>query len=148
MLHWHHIVPLHAGGTDDPSNLKQITLEEHAEAHRILFERNGCWQDWCAWKGLSSAIGQEEIRRLIVKLANIGNKNHLGKKHDEATRLKMKKSHKRPWLGRKHSLSAIAKCRETKLGEKNPMFGKKMSPETREKMRISQQSRRLKESLL
>lgn len=148
MLHWHHIIPLHAGGMDTPSNLKQITLEEHAEAHRLLWETNGAWQDWCAWKGLSTAIGQEEIRRLVVMLANIGNKNHLGKRHNEATRLKMRMAHKRSWLGRRHSSLSIEKCRETKLRELNPMFGKRHSPETKERMRLSQQKRRQQESLL
>lgn len=39
--HRHHIIPRHAGGTDDPSNLVELTVEEHAEAHRILWERDG-----------------------------------------------------------------------------------------------------------
>jgi hypothetical protein len=45
MKHLHHIVSKHMGGTDDPSNLIELTVEEHAEAHRKLFEQDGCWQD-------------------------------------------------------------------------------------------------------
>lgn len=41
------------GGTDDPSNLVELTPSEHAEAHRILYEQHGCWQDYVAWQGLS-----------------------------------------------------------------------------------------------
>ena len=41
MLHTHHIIPKHAGGTDDPSNLVQLTVEEHAQAHKELFEKYG-----------------------------------------------------------------------------------------------------------
>ena len=37
--HKHHIIPKHMGGTDDPSNLIELTVEEHAEAHKILFEK-------------------------------------------------------------------------------------------------------------
>ena len=36
IYHIHHIIPKHLGGTDDPSNLIKLTIEEHAEAHRIL----------------------------------------------------------------------------------------------------------------
>lgn len=65
MSHLHHIVPIHAGGTDDPSNLIELTVEEHAEAHRILWETHGRWQDRLAWKGLAGMITKEEIIRQI-----------------------------------------------------------------------------------
>jgi hypothetical protein len=35
MKHKHHIIPKHMGGTDDSDNLVELTIEEHAEAHRI-----------------------------------------------------------------------------------------------------------------
>ena len=38
MKHMHHIIPRHAGGTDDLSNLVELTIEQHAEAHRKLYE--------------------------------------------------------------------------------------------------------------
>jgi HNH endonuclease/NUMOD3 motif len=53
MNHIHHIIPRHAGGSDDPSNLVELTVEEHAEAHRKLFEQHGRWQDRRAWELLS-----------------------------------------------------------------------------------------------
>lgn len=53
MLHKHHIIPKHLGGTDDPSNLVDLTVEEHAEAHRLLYEQHGRWQDYVAWQGLA-----------------------------------------------------------------------------------------------
>lgn len=63
-LHKHHKVPKHVGGTDDPSNIEWLTVEEHAEAHRLLYEKYGRWQDKCAWYALSGRIGKEEIIRL------------------------------------------------------------------------------------
>jgi hypothetical protein len=81
MLHKHHIIPRHAGGTDDPSNLVMLTPEEHAEAHRILYEQHGKWQDYIAWQGLLGRMTNEEIHRQKSKLANIGKVPwHKGKK--------------------------------------------------------------------
>ena len=61
IYHKHHIIPKHAGGTDDPSNLVELTVAEHAEAHRALYEKHGKKEDWLAWKGLAGEIGKEEI---------------------------------------------------------------------------------------
>lgn len=41
------------GGSNDPSNIKLVTIEEHAEEHRLLYEKHGKWQDFVAWKMLS-----------------------------------------------------------------------------------------------
>jgi hypothetical protein len=70
IYHKHHIIPRHAGGSDDPSNLIELTIEEHAEAHKKLWEEHGRWQDHIAWKGLSGQIDKDEIRRLRVKEYN------------------------------------------------------------------------------
>jgi hypothetical protein len=45
LKHIHHIIPKYLGGTDDPSNLVELTVEQHAEAHRLLYEQHGNWQD-------------------------------------------------------------------------------------------------------
>ena len=85
MKHIHHIIPQYLGGTDDPSNLIELTVEEHAEAHRLLYEQHGNWQDNCAWQALSGRIGREEILRM---------KQGAGMR------------------GKKHSAEAIAKMKE------------------------------------
>lgn len=77
MKHKHHKIPRHAGGTDDPSNIIELTVEEHAAAHKLLFEQFGRWQDELAWKALSGQIGKEELIRM--KLVQAG-KTGLGKK--------------------------------------------------------------------
>ncbi len=74
MKHIHHIVPKHMGGSDDPSNLIELTVEEHANAHLKLYEKYGHWQDLCAYEALSGRIGQEEILRKKQGLANKGRK--------------------------------------------------------------------------
>ena len=45
IYHFHHIIPKHLGGSDDPSNLIRLTVEEHAEAHRKLYEEHGLEED-------------------------------------------------------------------------------------------------------
>ena len=60
--HKHHIIPKHAGGTDDPSNLIELTTEQHAEAHKKLYEDYGRWQDKLAYQALSGLIGKEDVQ--------------------------------------------------------------------------------------
>lgn len=57
------------GGSDDPSNLVELSVEEHAAAHRILFEQHGMIEDYCAWKGLSGQISKQQI---ILELQKVG----------------------------------------------------------------------------
>ncbi len=76
VLHNHHVVPRHAGGTDEPGNLVLLTVEEHAEAHKALYEKHGRTEDKLAWLGLAGMIGQEELflerSRLGGYKSNIG----------------------------------------------------------------------------
>lgn len=69
MKHKHHIIPKHAGGTDDPSNIIELTVEEHAEAHRLLYEQYGRHQDWLAWQGLAGLMKKEEIVKQQLSMA-------------------------------------------------------------------------------
>jgi hypothetical protein len=39
MKHKHHIIPRHAGGTDDSSNIIELTVEEHAEEHKEIMRK-------------------------------------------------------------------------------------------------------------
>jgi len=66
MKHKHHIVPKHMGGTDDESNLVELTIEEHAEAHKKLFEEHGRWQDYIAWKGLAGLLSSDECKFIAM----------------------------------------------------------------------------------
>ena len=41
IMHKHHIIPKHSGGSDDAKNLIELSVEEHAEAHRLLYKKYG-----------------------------------------------------------------------------------------------------------
>lgn len=67
MKHRHHIIPRHAGGTDDPENIVTLTIEQHAQAHRALYEQHGDHFDYIAWKTLSGLMEKEEIVLEILR---------------------------------------------------------------------------------
>lgn len=66
VFHKHHIIPKHMGGSDDSSNLIELTVEEHAEAHRKLWEEHGNEYDKIAWLSLTNQIDNAEARILAV----------------------------------------------------------------------------------
>lgn len=72
IYHIHHIVPRHMGGTDESSNLIKLTVKDHAEAHRKLWEEYGNEYDLIAWKCLSGQIDSMEATVLATKVANTG----------------------------------------------------------------------------
>jgi hypothetical protein len=139
MKHKHHIIPRYMGGTDDPSNLIELTVEEHAEAHRKLYEEHGHIEDYCAWKGLSGQIGKEEIIRLLM--------DPTGRIHTEETKQKISQSHK----GKsKHTEESKEKLKQFRTGMKlskehkekiskslegnTNMVGKKLGEDTKKKI--------------
>ena len=98
-MHKHHIIPRHAGGTDDPENLVLLTVEEHAEEHRKLYEKYGRWQDKAAWLSLSKQIGKDELQKMIASEANKGARTG---RRLEATLENAKKGNE-AWKGQTHS---------------------------------------------
>jgi hypothetical protein len=66
--HLHHIIPRHAGGTDDPSNLVRVTREQHAEIHRQRWLALGDYYDCCAANVLSGNWTVEQARKEAAKL--------------------------------------------------------------------------------
>ena len=134
------------GGSDEPSNLIDLSIEDHAEAHRILFEKHGKWQDEIAWKALSGQITKSEINYKILVENNLGEKNPMygkpspfrGKKHTEETKQKIKDTLKLKGIIRK-PLSAETKV---KIGLANK--GKIISDEQK-KLIISSNKKRLGE---
>jgi hypothetical protein len=135
MRHKHHIVPKHMGGTDDSSNLIELTIEDHAEAHRILYEQHGKWQDELAWKTLSGQVTQSEASIAAWKEGcRKGGISTKGRKHSEDARQKITESRlgeKNPMFGKPHSDEHKKKMSVINGGDNNPMFGKKHSDEMR-----------------
>jgi hypothetical protein len=131
IFHKHHIIPRHAGGTDDHSNLIELTIEEHAEAHKKLWEEHGRWQDQIAWKALSGTIGQDDIIYRKIR-------PNLGKKLSEETRKKMSENNpmKCKSVSEKSAASkrGIPRSEETKTKLSIAMTGRKYSDEHRKKM--------------
>ena len=93
IYHNHHIIPKHAGGTDHPDNISRLTTEEHAEAHRKLYEEYGRWQDKLAYEGLTGFKGKEQIISQSISKARTG------VKHTPEAKEKMSKALKGrvPW---------------------------------------------------
>tara|TARA_B110000977_G_scaffold151652_1_gene192519 strand:+ start:126 stop:563 length:438 start_codon:yes stop_codon:yes gene_type:complete len=58
------------GGTDDKNNLKKLTIKQHAEAHKKLYEQHGHWQDKIAYMSLSGQHDNKETSREIRIASN------------------------------------------------------------------------------
>lgn len=67
MKHIHHIIPKHMGGSDDPENLIELTIVEHAKEHLKLWQKYGFIEDKIAWKCLSGRKLSEEDRINLSK---------------------------------------------------------------------------------
>lgn len=127
IYYMHHIIPRHMGGTDDPSNLKKVTLSEHAEEHRKLWETHGNIKDKIAWLGLTGQIDKEGM---IKMLQREGGKKRKGVVVTDEARENIRKAA----LGRKHSDASKKKMSEQRKGKNHPMYGKPVSVEMRKKL--------------
>ena len=54
-------------GSNHSSNIVTLSVEEHAEAHRKLYEEHGKWQDKIAADMLSGQIKSDEVRRELCR---------------------------------------------------------------------------------
>lgn len=79
----HHVIPRHEWkrrfgnliGFNAPDNVVWLTLEQHIQVHRILYEMNGNEYDNLAANMLSGNIGKEDSIRLLPAIANRGRKH-------------------------------------------------------------------------
>jgi len=148
MKHKHHIIPKHDNGSDDISNIIELTVEEHAEVHKKLYDDHGRWQDYLAWRGLSGQIGKKDAIREAIVQSNkarkglyIGcNNPFYGKVHSDHVKENISKANKgnTVWRGRTHKEASKLKIKENHAdftGENNPFYGKKHSDQVKEKIR-------------
>lgn len=139
IYHKHHIIPKHMGGTDDPSNLVEVTIEEHANLHKQLWEELGNWQDKVAWQMLS---GQITIAQAIKETQRNYMKNRV---ISEETRKKMAEGTKRRlqrqghhMLGKKFSEASKKKMSESHIGQVPWNKGRIKTDEEKNKDKLAQ----------
>ena len=144
IYHKHHIIPRHLGGSDEDSNLIKLTVEEHAEAHRQLWEQHHHQQDYIAWKALSGQITSEEARRMAVSASLTGKKQSA--EHVKKRVKSRLKTRPHSTLGQKNkpcSEERKAKISSANKGGKGRPYPHTQS--TKEKMSISAKNRKLVE---
>ena len=151
------------GGTDDPINLKELTVKQHARAHKKLYKQHGKWEDRIAYQMLSGQITNYEAGREACRLANLGNTHFKGHTHTKKTRKAISEYQMVAKLGNQYRLgktftkeqrekiSKTLKGNSNKLGktgeQKNPYKGKRTwlmgennvskRPEVRAKLRAA-----------
>lgn len=59
------------GGSDDLSNIEVLTVAEHAEAHRILYEQNNNHKDYIAWQALLGYLSKEDIIKERIRAGGL-----------------------------------------------------------------------------
>ena len=147
--HRHHIIPKHQRGVcplldliiNDKSNLIALTVPEHAEAHKKLYEEFGNEYDRLAWQGLLGMIGKEEI----VRLSQIENgKKNKGKKRTEEQRRNQKGKKHTEESKRKISLAQEGRkvTEETKRKISLAKTGKKVTEEHKKNMSLAQKGKK------
>jgi hypothetical protein len=74
--HKHHIIPRYMGGTDDPKNLVEVTITQHAMFHFCNYQLWGNEEDRLAWRGLAGLITPDEaaLQAQILNGRRNGNK--------------------------------------------------------------------------
>jgi hypothetical protein len=85
MKHKHHIIPKHMGGSDDPSNIIELSVEEHSQAHLKLYEQYGKKEDLCAHYMLSGKSQDPEFQKMVASLG--GNASYQKRKEKEIEHL-------------------------------------------------------------
>jgi hypothetical protein len=99
------------GGTDKPSNLVKLTVKQHAQAHKKLYEKYGHWQDKLAWQGLSGQLGPKE--KVIEEFYKQNGLRNVHNMHTPEIKEKAKQRSKEVNTGRKLTPEHIAKTRRT-----------------------------------
>jgi hypothetical protein len=87
-----------------------LTIEEHSEAHRLLYEKHGAWQDRVAWQTLSGQISHAEAIKQAQSLANSGDNNPMRRCPGAKEKMAAKK--------KGYKFGPCSEERKRKIGEK------------------------------
>lgn len=74
----HHIIPRHAGGSEDSSNKVFFIWAEHVLSHKLLYERDGKIEDLWAYNMMRGWMNRIELRREISKKNGSNSKKYRG----------------------------------------------------------------------
>jgi hypothetical protein len=106
MKHKHHIIPRHMGGSNDPSNLIELSVEEHANAHLELYKKHAKSEDLLAYKCLKGYLSKVEI---IQERSRIGGKTQGKKNAESGHMLKVQQLSDPSAAGKKGGATTIAR---------------------------------------
>lgn len=133
LKHKHHIMPRYRGGSDDPSNLVEVSVVQHAMWHFCNFQLWGEPEDRLAWRGLSGAIGKEEALKERMRIGSYKAAKKAKERYNNPDYRRRNAEHLRRIQSKGSEASrnpeAIAKKKETmrrinhQKGEKNSQYG-------------------------
>lgn len=119
--HIHHIVPVHAGGSDEIDNLVMLSIEDHAIAHKELYEKYGNIKDYQSYKLLAGWPPEEVFSEIAAMGGRIGGlKTYLNKLGIHGAN----KEDKSSW-GKKGGKIGGKVCKELKKGIHSDLYQSK-----------------------
>lgn len=116
----HHIIPLSLGGSDDPTNIIKLTYREHFLSHKLLYL-------------FTVGMDKSKMGFALHRMTTINNKNQIYRIKNSREFEKIKKEiyefirgENHPSYGKKIFKDfQKEKMSNDKMGDKNPMYGKK-----------------------
>lgn len=136
LMHIHHIIPRYMGGTNDPTNLVEVTVTQHAMFHFCNYQLWGNAEDYVAYRGLSGLVNEEEFlaerQKTFGKMGAAKFKEILKTNPQLKEEIRLKLSKK--WTRKGVEASKTPEARERQKqrfkenghqqGEKNSQYGK------------------------
>ena len=132
----HHIVPRSEGGSDDETNLVNLTAREHYVAHLLLAKIYDDHKMWCSLWGLSNKWGRHRSCQHYV----------ITSRQYERVRVEFAKRHSK-LLKSRPTPQACYDALKRGLKKSTRMLGKHHTEETKKKMSLSKIGLRWKQTV-